>query len=263
MKMLFGTGILLAFILAEPCAAQVRATKAGSAEAQQKIADYRDQIAAGTPKAGDLSVAGLRVGAEGTPRFIDAKVMQVIDDKQMLVGVEDARTGNGRYGTWIMVKCSTAGIADGKFWRGAQWKEVTGSDDLKVTGTTTYTTQSGGTKTVFVVVPANASTPPAPPPARAGVTAPARVANHPRLDAAAYQKVRDEVIAAGAVAKYYMGKEGLSEADKKFVNEYVNAHQGRLPSVNGLSEQLQKVLQSEEVKNWVKAEIQYQTALKK
>ncbi len=102
---------------------------------------------------GELSATGLKEGARGTPTWIDAKVMQVIDDGQMLVGIEDARTGDGRYSTWVMVKCPTKGITDGKFWRGGSWEKVTGSNVLNVTGTTTYKTAIGGTKTVFVVEP--------------------------------------------------------------------------------------------------------------
>lgn len=95
---------------------------------------------------GELSATGLKEGARGTTTWIDAKVMQVIDDGQMLVGIEDARTGDGRYRTWVMVKCPTKGITDGKFWRGGSWEEVTGSKVLKVTGTTTYKTAIGGTE---------------------------------------------------------------------------------------------------------------------
>jgi len=102
---------------------------------------------------GILQADGLGVGAYGRPEWIDAKVKQVIDGNQMLVGIEDARTGDSRYDTWIMLKCSTVGITDGKFWRGGQWKAVTGSELLVVTGTTTYPTAAGGTKTVFTIEP--------------------------------------------------------------------------------------------------------------
>jgi hypothetical protein len=102
---------------------------------------------------GELTVAGIKLGAVGTPDRIDAKVMQVIDANRMLVGIDDARTNNGRYETWVMVKCPTKGITDGQFWRGGQWAGITGSKVLEVTDTTTYKTVRGGSKTVFVLEP--------------------------------------------------------------------------------------------------------------
>lgn len=133
--------------------AQGRAVEAGSAEAAQRLEEHRQRLAAQKAEPNELLVDGLKVGALGIPMRIDAKVMQVIDDAQMLVGIEDARTGNGNYKNWILIKCPTTGITDGKFWRGGQWKEVTGAEALAVTGTTTYNTAGGGTKTVFVVEP--------------------------------------------------------------------------------------------------------------
>jgi len=119
---------------------------------QQKLLDkQKDDAAAAKLNEGELSVAGLKVGAKGFPTHIDAKVMQVVDEKSMLVGIEDSRNGNGKYTTWVMVKAPTTGIVDGEFWRGAQWKEMTGIDVLVVTGTTTYKATGGGTKTVFVL----------------------------------------------------------------------------------------------------------------
>ncbi|MDZ4684521.1 MAG: hypothetical protein SH850_05480 [Planctomycetaceae bacterium] len=97
----------------------------------------------------ELNVAGLKVGAEGRPDSMNAKVMQVIDGNRMLVGIEDSRTADGDYDTWIMLRCPTAGITDDKVWKGADWKAVIGSGYLKVTGTVTYVTAIGGSKTVF------------------------------------------------------------------------------------------------------------------
>jgi len=102
---------------------------------------------------GELSPFRLRVGNVGVPVCIDAKVIQVINENRMLVGIEHCRLADGKYSTWIMLECSTKGITDGKHWRGRHWKLITGSPVLAVTGTTTYTTASGGTKTVFVFKP--------------------------------------------------------------------------------------------------------------
>ena len=96
-----------------------------------------------------LRVAHIQTGAFGKPRMIDAKVKQVIDENTMLVGIEDAQHGGDRYNNWVMVKCPTTGIVDGKFWR--DWDSLIGNNMLVVTGTTTYATAGGSTKTVFVL----------------------------------------------------------------------------------------------------------------
>ncbi|QDV49440.1 hypothetical protein [Gimesia fumaroli] len=132
---------------------QIRGVQAGSADALQRLAEHRALMNAQRQVSGQLSVSGLKVGAKGVPTFIDAKVMQVIDEKNMLVGIEDSRVGKGRYSTWVMLKCPTQGITDGQFWRGGGWKDVAGSSALSVTGTTTYVTAIGATKTVLVLEP--------------------------------------------------------------------------------------------------------------
>jgi hypothetical protein len=102
-------------LVANTVHAQVRATLAGSAEHRRKIAEQKARLASHSKAAGELLISGMKVGDRGRPTWIDAKVMQVVNDKSMLVGIEDARIGKGRYRTWIMVKCSTKGITDGKF----------------------------------------------------------------------------------------------------------------------------------------------------
>jgi flagellar biosynthesis GTPase FlhF len=151
--LIHGIAVVALALSALPAAAQVPATRAGSAEALERIREQQTRMAAQTPGRGELNVASLQVGARGTPTWIDAKVKQMIDEGRMFVGLEDSRTGDGHYSTWVMVKCPTAGITDGKFWRGGQWKEVTGSEVLTVTGTTTYKTVLGDSKTVFVLEP--------------------------------------------------------------------------------------------------------------
>jgi hypothetical protein len=72
----------------------------------------------------------------------------------MLVGLEDARTGKGHYDDWVMLRCPTKGIVDGKFWTGGEWKDITGKSAVAVTDTVTYKT-ADGTQTVFVLEPAD------------------------------------------------------------------------------------------------------------
>jgi hypothetical protein len=94
----------------------------------------------------------LKEGANGVP-YMDAKVIQVIDEGNMLIGVEDPKSGDGSYPTWVWVKCPTKGITDGKFYAPAQWKDFMGTKTVKVTGTKTYKTANGASKTVFVIEP--------------------------------------------------------------------------------------------------------------
>lgn len=100
-----------------------------------------------------LSATRLKVGAVGLPGNMRAKVLQVLDNDRMLVGIENNLTGNNAYDVIILLKCPTAGITDGKKWYSREWRTVTGGDLLAITGTTTYRTVTGGTRTVFVAEP--------------------------------------------------------------------------------------------------------------
>src|SRR5262249_42966259 len=86
----------------------------------------------------------------------DAKVIQVIDGKKMLVAFrhsgEPGRRREG-YGASIMLYCPTAGIADGKEYLAGSLSGVAKSYFLKVTGTEAYVATSGGRRTVFVLEP--------------------------------------------------------------------------------------------------------------
>jgi hypothetical protein len=127
---------------------QQQASSQQSAADLKKLQDYRDSLPQPGMK-GELTADNLSVNAKGRPTFLDAKVMRIIDKNSMLVGLENSRTNAGRYSTWVLLKAPTAGIVDGKVWSGeGQWKEVMGSDVLKVTGTATI-----GIKTVFVLEP--------------------------------------------------------------------------------------------------------------
>ncbi len=142
----------LAFALPASTHAQVKAVTVGSAEAAAKLQEYRDRMQANPlPPRGTLVLSTLAVGQQGRVERISAKVLQVLDDRAMLVGLEDAVGNRGRYDTIVMVHCPTAGITDGKFF-GTGWRDMTGSATAKVTGTTAYNTALGS-KTVFVLEP--------------------------------------------------------------------------------------------------------------
>ncbi len=152
MRLSLATVFLLS-LCPHTCLAQVKAATKGSAEAQQRIADQREQFATHRVAAEELSVLNIAIGAKGRPAWIDAKVLQIVNDEKMIVGLEDSRTGNGRYNTVVILKCKTSGIVDGKFWRGGEWKSITGSEMFKVTETESYLNVLGAKRTVFVLAP--------------------------------------------------------------------------------------------------------------
>ncbi len=100
------------------------------------------------PYFGEIPVNGFAVGVYGIPYHIRARVIQVVDSNQMIVGVKDTRTAVIGYPIWIMFKYPTAGITDGARLR--IWDQFE-ANPIIVTGTRTYKTASGGTKTLFVV----------------------------------------------------------------------------------------------------------------
>jgi hypothetical protein len=82
-----------------------------------------------------------------------AKIIQIIDDDNMLVGIDNGAGspgGNPRYSVIVWCKFSTKGLTDDKtgFLAG-----ILGADKVTVTGTTRYKTASGGTRTIFVLEP--------------------------------------------------------------------------------------------------------------
>jgi hypothetical protein len=100
--------------------------------------------------ASDFPLADMRVGRTGSMTWVNAKVLQVVDDDKMLVVLSDARTLRG--GKVVLLKCSTKDIVDGQHWSGGEWERYTGSSKQKVAGTYRYRTRSG-TRTVYVLEP--------------------------------------------------------------------------------------------------------------
>jgi hypothetical protein len=142
---------LVFLLLTATGSAQVRGTKAGSAEAQQRIQEYKNSLPP-RPVKGELAADALSEGANGGMDLIDGKVIQVIDENSMLVGLEDKRIANKvRYKNLVLVKCPTKGIVDDKLIN--DWEKVVGSRWMAVTGTTRLKTVDGGTRTVFVLEP--------------------------------------------------------------------------------------------------------------
>ena len=135
------------------------ATAQDTAESIRKIREYKNRMALPEDKAPSLEVKTLRVGVAGKLDKLNGKVMQIVNPKRMLVGIEDAATSKGDYEYWIAVNCSTVGIAEGKKFDSSDWSDVVGGDSAAVIGTVTYKTVSNGNKTVLVLQPSRRPTP--------------------------------------------------------------------------------------------------------
>jgi hypothetical protein len=104
---------------------------------------------------GCVTPEALKVGVRGYGCW-DTHVEQVIDDGKMLARITFNKLFRGTAtdeSAWVMMKCKTTGITDGKRFGSWELDKVLGTAFVKVTGTTTYRTAGGSTKTVFVVEP--------------------------------------------------------------------------------------------------------------
>jgi colicin import membrane protein len=99
---------------------------------------------------GHLGLADLTVGAYGDPSEVNARVIKVIDEGKVLVGLEDRLGGDGSFQTWAMVRCSTKGLVDGKI-LGSLHQLLMPLQFAYVSGTTTYSTAPGSSRTVLVI----------------------------------------------------------------------------------------------------------------
>jgi hypothetical protein len=92
---------------------------------------------------------GLPNGAESNNTW--GKILQVIDDDSMLVGIDNGRQGNNpRYFVTVWCKFSTKGLTDGKT---DFLAKILGTSQVTASGTTRYKTGAGDTRTVFVLEP--------------------------------------------------------------------------------------------------------------
>lgn len=88
--------------------------------------------------------------------FVRGKVLRVLGPNEMIVGLEksnpDKYDGKGpSFSTLAVIKCDTKDFADGDLI--GDWRKEIGSERLKVTGTKTYKTTSGGIRTFWVLEP--------------------------------------------------------------------------------------------------------------
>lgn len=87
-------------------------------------------------------------GAEGVPSFIYARIVQIVSKNKMLVEMEDARSGDGRYGIKAMIEVSTEGFVDRDH---GPLNNMLGNRKVRVMGTETYTTVLGASRTVYAL----------------------------------------------------------------------------------------------------------------
>lgn len=129
------------------------AKRALVAEFDARMVELRGLVAAPPALPPLLYVHQLQVGQLGVPFRVGffgeeelrlrPLIDQVIDGSNMLVRYENPKEGGEDFVLWI--KAPTAGLVDGR--------RVLLDRCLEVTGTKTYTTAAGGSKTVFVLQP--------------------------------------------------------------------------------------------------------------
>jgi hypothetical protein len=163
-------------------------------------------------------------------------VVQIIDDETMLCWV------HVRQNPWVMLKgFSTAGLVDDGI--------VEIADPMHVTGTTTYETAVGGTRTVLIVEPVDLSL------LRSENvdSAPPKKKSEPvkRKSTKSLSQLRKDVISAEASARALMEREKFSADDLEYVALYVNRGSD---SVDGTKD---KLLDFEEIQAWIAAEREY------
>jgi hypothetical protein len=81
-----------------------------------------------------------------------AKIIQIVDDDNMLIGIDNGADDKGgpRYSTVVMCKFPTKDLTDDQKGFLADFVKT---EQVTVSGTTRYKTVGGGTKTVFVLEP--------------------------------------------------------------------------------------------------------------
>jgi hypothetical protein len=197
-----------------------------------------------------------------------AKIVQIIDDNSMLVGIDNGqeKSGDPRYTVLVMCKVPTKGMTDGQ---AGYLTKFLGTKDVTVTGTTKYKTEGGGTRTVFVLEPytrpKKADTPTAKPtqaapdPPKKADTSAAKPTTAPDVST-----LRDKVIGTRAVVEYVMEKEKVTTEERAFVYEYANyGLEKAVRLLKGLDEKkMAGFIAREEVQAWKEAEAAYQKALK-
>lgn len=81
------------------------------------------------------------------------RIIQIIDDNNMLVGIDNGATNPGgrpRYSVTVWCKFSTEGLTDGK---DGFLANILSVEQVTATKTIRYKTALGGTRTVFVLEP--------------------------------------------------------------------------------------------------------------
>jgi hypothetical protein len=123
-----------------------------SAEARARVEKQLDDLRQWEEELKRAAVLDFEVGCRPRVSEMDAKVLQVIDDKRMLVGLRHSESPKREgYKVKVIVYCPSARIADGKEYLRGSLKDATGYPDFKVTTTESYVDVSGARRTVFVM----------------------------------------------------------------------------------------------------------------
>ncbi len=125
----------------------------------QKIREYKNRMDIPDKSPPSLDIKTMKVGQLGKTDKLNGKVMQIVNEKRCLVGIEPTTSGDGTYEVWVAVNCPTNGLKEGQKFAAKEWDSVVGGAVIQVIGTTTYNTVVGGMKTVFICRPIPKPTP--------------------------------------------------------------------------------------------------------
>jgi hypothetical protein len=167
-----------------------------------------------------LSADRLEIGASGRPRFINVKVLKIVDGQEMQAAIADSRRDDGKSRTPVIIKgVPTSGLKEGAFFE--KWSFRLRKDEmLKVTGKKSQELVDGKTAELFVIEPIKEP-----------------VASRPQTPA--------------EVAKMLM--DGLSADARRWMVMYVNGSRLRLAPLlsDDDNEAVKMMLSREEVKKWI------------
>lgn len=166
------------------------------------------------------------------------KIIQVIDDDNMIVGIDNgggSAGGNPRYSIFVWCKFRTKGLTDGQT---GFLADFLGTGKVTASRTTRYNTAGGGTRTVFVFEPYK------------GELGSSRTKT--------LEQIRAEVTAADAAARTRMKKDEMPQAVVDWIVYYVNRGPVGSPALNDadLASAL-RAIGTPEVRNWLRLEAIY------
>lgn len=155
------TTILLIAIVchASQCVAQsVRTIRSGSRQSirlRNEIRESFEEVASNRGTPGYLGASTMKVGHTGYSHRIDAKVLQIVDDKTVILRVRGSHstTFKNLVAVTKLDKSRVAKLRDNLFFRGKQWKEKLGADRFVVAGVYRYKNVLGAKRVILRLEP--------------------------------------------------------------------------------------------------------------